>query len=405
VSLTGQTILCLATQAWDAHWTPVQQVMLRLAGANQVIYFEPFRAPLAWLKKGNERLRDERRTRVPQLREVAPNLLVYRPGYPYLPWNMKSAAAARANGVLYAAELRALLKRLNVSRPWLWAYFAQSLSVLNLDFERIVYDCVDEWPAFFPDPVERQWVTRVDEALCRRADLVFVGSKPLLERKAGLNPNTFVVNHAADVSHFAKAFAPETIVPPDLDAVPRPRLGFVGMMDAVRFDMELIGKLAADPQRQIVLVGGVVGDAGELLPTAPNIHRLGMKRVEELPAYLKGLDVLLMPYRLNDATRHIYPLKLHEYLATGKPVVTTRIPAVEGFEDLMYVADDGDEFERHVRSALTENDPDLTRRRQTCAKGHSWEAHVERKAALVAQHLSGRTCLVSGTSSTAMVSA
>jgi len=385
--LTGQTIVCLATQAWDAHWTPVQQVMQRLAGSNRVIYIEPFRAPFAWLKRANRQLRQERLRGVPRVREVSKNLIVCRPSYPYLPWNMRSAAAARVNGELYRAEIGALMNRLDARQAWLWAFFAQSLTVLDLRFERVVYDCVDEWPAFFPDPVERAWVTRVDEELCRRADLVFVGSRPLLERKRRFNPNTFVVNHAADVQHFMKASSPETVVPTDLASVPRPRIGFVGMMDAVRFDVDLIARVARDPNRHVVLIGGTVGDAERLLPSAPNIHRLGMKPVADLPRYLKGLDVLLMPYRLNDATRHIYPLKLHEYLATGKPVVTTRIPAVDGFEELMLVADNSEQFESAVAAALTEQDERLRDRRQACAGEHSWEAHVEQKAALAVRHL------------------
>ena len=385
---SGRTIVCLATQAWDAHWTPVQQVMLRLAGPNRVIYIEPFRAPFAWLKRSNRQLRRERLQGVAGVREVATNLIVCRLSYPYVPWNMRSTPAARVNGALYRAEIRALMKRLGAERSWLWAFFAQSLTVLDLGFDRIVYDCVDEWPAFFPDPIEREWVRGIDEELCRRADLVFVGSKPLLERKSAFNRNTFVVNHAADVPHFTKASAPDTVVPADLAAVPHPRVGFVGMMDGVRFDVDLIARAAHAPNRHVVLIGGTVGDSERLLPAAPNIHRLGMKPVAELPGYLKGLDVLLMPYRLNDATRHIYPLKLHEYLATGKPVVTTRIPAIDGLEHLMFVADGGEEFDRAVAAALNEKDDRLRQRRQACARQHSWEAHVELKAALAVQHLS-----------------
>jgi glycosyltransferase involved in cell wall biosynthesis len=112
-----------------------------------------------------------------------------------------------------------------------------------------------------------------------------------------------------------------------------------------------------------------------------------MKAVADLPAYLKGLDVLLMPYRMNDATRHIYPLKLHEYLATGKPVVTTPIPAVDGFEPLMYVGHDAEQFDALVSAALLESDPELRRQRQDSARAHSWEAHVARKAALLERHL------------------
>jgi glycosyltransferase involved in cell wall biosynthesis len=295
--------------------------------------------------------------------------------------------AAALNGLLYRAEIRRLLERLGIRKPWLWAFFAQSLSVLDLEFERIIYDCADDFPAFFPHPAEKRFVARVDEALCRRADLVFVGSEPLLVKKGPLNPLTFVVNHAADIAHFEKATDSDTVVPSDLDRIPRPRLGFVGMVDTVRFDGPLIARLAENPQYQVVIVGGTMQGASRAVPPLANVHRLGMKPVEVLPSYLKGMDVCLMPYRVNEATRNIYPLKLHEYLATGKPVVSTRIPAVEGLRELVYVADSTEEFVSAAARALAESNPELAESRRSRARKHSWEAHVKAKADVIAEHL------------------
>lgn len=384
-SVANQTILCLATQAWDAHWTPVQQVMLRLAPHNRIIYFEPFHPPFAWLKQSNALLKAQRH--LPQCREVRPNLFVYRPGYPYMPWNMRQPVAAALNGLLYQAEIRALLKRLHVTNPWLWVFFAQSLSVLNLPFQHVIYDCADEFAAFFPHPDEKRFVLQIDEVLCRRAELVFVGSEPLYARKSPLNPRTYVVNHAADIAHFMQALEPSTVVPEALQAIPHPRIGFVGMVDDVRFDTQLIARLAENPDYHIVIVGGLLGDTARAFPPQPNIHLLGMQPVSALPAYIKGMDVCLMPYRLNEATRNIYPLKLHEYMATGKPVVTTAIPAVESFRDLMYVADNAEAFRQYVAQALLEHDPQRVVERQQCAQQHTWEVHVAQKMRLIRQHM------------------
>jgi glycosyltransferase involved in cell wall biosynthesis len=214
-----------------------------------------------------------------------------------------------------------------------------------------------------------------------------VGSESLLKRKRIYNSKTFMVNHAADIKHFMKATAPETVVPKDLASIPGRRVGFVGMVDKVRFDFDLIEKLADNSDNQVVIVGGFVDDADRLLPKRDNIHCLGMKSINDLPAYIKGLDVCLMPYRLNDATRNIYPLKLHEYMATGKPVVATPIPAVEEFRDLMYVVDDLAEYSQVVNHAASEKNTDKVERRLACAQDHSWEIHVAEKVNYIEENL------------------
>lgn len=384
-AIQGKTIVCLATQAWNAHWTPVQQVMLRLAATHRVIYVEPFHPALSWLKRDNSVLRKDRDDQLPNLREVAPNLQVYRPSYGYLPRNMRSSTAHRINSVLYRHEIARLLRKLGPQRPLLWAFFAQSLSILDLPWDRIIYDCVDDWPSFFQHPKEKAFVSRIDEQLCRSADIVFVGSDPLLEKKLPFQSSTFVVNHAADIAHFSKAADPQTSIPTDLASIAGPRLGFIGMIDTIRFDAALIQKLADKLPVQIIIVGGTMPGAERLLPPHERIHWLGMRSVEQLPAYLCGMDVLLMPYALNEATRTIYPLKLYEYLATGKPVVTTAIPAVEPLSNLMYVSHSHDDFIQNTQRALQEYDPQTLAVRRAYASTRTWEAHVERKLHLLSQ--------------------
>lgn len=382
-AIKGKTIVCLATQAWNAHWTPVQQVMLRLASTNRVVYVEPFHPPLSWLKRDNSVLRKDRDDGLPNLREAAPNLQVYRPSYGYLPRNMRSPAAHRINSFLYRFEIARLLRKLGLQRPILWAFFAQSLSILDLPWDRIIYDCVDDWPSFFQHPKEKAFVSAIDEQLCRRADIVFVGSDPLLEKKLPFQCRTFVVNHAADIAHFSKAADPQTSIPADLAAIAGPRLGFIGMIDTIRFDATLIQQLADELPVQIIIVGGTMPGAERLLPPHPRIHWLGMRSVEQLPAYLRGMDVLLMPYALNEATRTIYPLKLYEYLATGKPVVTTAIPAVGPMRGLMYVSSSHDDFVQNAQIALQEQDPQMLAARKAYASTRTWEAHVARKLTLL----------------------
>jgi glycosyltransferase involved in cell wall biosynthesis len=375
----GETIICLATQEWDAHWSVAQQVASRLAPANRVIYVEPFHPPFSWLLKRHTLLKVQRDREVPQIREVQPRLTVYRPSGLYLPGNMRLPLAGAWNGLVHRRELLAMMRSLDVENPILWPFFAQTLEVTRLPAKLFVYDCVDDWPSFFPNPVERRWVERVDAGLSARADIVFTGSEPLAQKKSGQNRRIRVVNHGADVAHFMKAAAPETVEPPDITALPRPRIGFVGMIDPLRFDPELIARLSADESYQIVIVGGFLNGAEKSIPIRPNVHLLGMKRVAELPAYIKGFDICIMPYRVNETTRYIFPLKLFEYLATGKPVVATPIPAVELHRDYLYVADTADAFADAVAVALRRDSSAESERRRRHALAYDWDAHVRRK--------------------------
>jgi glycosyltransferase involved in cell wall biosynthesis len=176
-----------------------------------------------------------------------------------------------------------------------------------------------------------------------------------------------------------KASAPDTVEPADIASLPRPRIGFVGMIDPLRFDPELIARLAADKSRQIVIVGGFLNGSDKSIPNLPNVHRLGMKHVTQLPAYIKGFDVCIMPYRVNETTRYIFPLKLFEYLATGRPVVATPIPAVQLHRDYLYVASTPDEFAAAVGRALQEDSPSGRERRRKHALAYDWDAHIQKK--------------------------
>lgn len=377
--MTGETILCLATQEWDAHWSVAQQIASRLAPANRVIYVEPFHPPFAWVQKRHRLLKKQRREGVPQIREVQPGLTVYRPSGAYLPGNMRLPWAHRWNSRVYKRELLRMMRALKVEDPIIWAFFAQTLAVNALPAKLFVYDCVDDWPSFFADPVERKWVEEIDLGLATHADIVFTGSEPLALKKRGQNTRIHVVNHGADVAHFMKASAPETVEPSDIASLPRPRIGFVGMVDPLRFDPELIARLAGEESHQIVIVGGFLGGSEKSIPDRPNVHKLGMKTVAELPGYLKGFDVCIMPYRLNETTRYIFPLKLFEYLATGKPVVATPIPAVQLHEDYLYVAESPEAFAAAVERALREDSPSRREERRRHALAYDWDAHIGKK--------------------------
>ncbi|MDY0169842.1 MAG: glycosyltransferase [Thermoguttaceae bacterium] len=193
---------------------------------------------------------------------------------------------------------------------------------------RVVYYCVDEHSQF--TGYDAAQVLRDEEALCRRADLVVTTSGPLYESRKAWNPNTILVPHGVDYDHFARALADDLPEPADLSAIPRPRLGFFGLLrDWV--DLDLLAEVARRrPDWHVVLLGGSTVDLAAYRPIA-NMHFLGPKPYADLPAYCRGFDVGLIPFKLNALTRAVNPIKLREYLAAGLPVVSTPLPEVERY--------------------------------------------------------------------------
>jgi UDP-galactopyranose mutase len=225
----------------------------------------------------------------------------------------------------------------------------------HLDAAAVVYDCMDELSAFSGAPpvlLERE------RALLARADVVFTGGHSLYEAKRGRHPNVHAFPSSVDVAHFRRARArlPE---PPDQASIPHPRIGHYAVLDE-RLDIDLVAAIAdARPDWQIVLVGPVVKIDPASLPRRPNIHYLGGKRYEELPAYLSGWDAAFMPFALNESTRFISPTKTPEYLAAGKPVVSTPVTDVVrtyGERGLVQIADTPAGFVAALERILTTGD-------------------------------------------------
>lgn len=266
-----------------------------------------------------------------------------------------------------------LLQHINATKPLLWFYTPMMWPVAaHLPAEAIVYDCMDELSAFKNAP---PGMATCETELMKAADVVFTGGYSLFEHKRLQHDNIHPFPSSVNTSHFATA-RKAINAPEDQSRIPGPRLGYYGVIDE-RLDLALLDAVAAArPEWSFVMVGPVVKISPADLPQRPNIHYLGQKDYQQLPGYLAGWDVALMPFALNDATCFISPTKTPEYLAGGRPVVTTPIRDVVrqyGHLEGVRVARDAESFVAACEEALNLSDTWITEADQTLAD-QSWDA-------------------------------
>jgi UDP-galactopyranose mutase len=298
------TLLCFSHLRWDFVFQRPQHLMSRFARTLTVVFWEE---PMDIGPKETAFLKVREAAGAPGVRIVVP----------HIPEGLDEA------------KREAILKRLldayaaGLSHPLIsWYYTPMMLSFSqHLDASAVVFDAMDELSKFRFAPPR---LLELEQALIDKADVVFTGGTSLYEAKKGRHDNVHCFPSSVDRAHFTKARAGQ-FEPADQEDLPRPRLGFYGVIDE-RFDIDLLGR-AADmrPDWQFIMVGPVVKISEYELPKRSNIHYLGGKSYAELPRYLSGWDVALMPFAMNESTEFISPTKTPEYLAGGRPVVSTPV--------------------------------------------------------------------------------
>ncbi len=326
-------LICFSHLRWDWVYQRPQHLLKRAAADRRVFFIEePF------FDNGSMRL--DVRERDAGVQVVTPNL----------PGGLQSQIAATA---VLSEMLQRYFSENEIREYVLWYYTPMALEFTrHLKPLAVVYDCMDELSAFQGAPEALQFHER---ELMKMADVVFTGGHSLFEAKRDKHPFVHAFPSSIEREHFMQART-RTEDPEDQKRIAHPRLGFFGVIDE-RFDIALLDAVAAArPQWQFVMLGPVTKVDPESLPQRLNIHYLGAKKYEELPHYIAGWDVALLPFAINDATRYISPTKTPEYLAAGKPVVSTPITDVirpYGQLDLVRIAGTPEEFIAAIEESLT----------------------------------------------------
>lgn len=402
-SVTARTIVCLSSQPWDdGMWTNKQHIMSRLAKVHRVVYVNfgyCSSSRIVRLKRehGGLDLKIWNWLLEPVVHESHGLTVLdfYAPGGWIARQHSSHPAQIFSQFDLRLRLLKRYLAEAEIHRPILWVYHpGYGAEVARIPHELLVYDCVDEYTQFPEYRDEAAWLRERESALCRRADVVFTTAPGLYENKRDLNPdNTYLVHNVGDAEHFEKASSPDVEVPSAVASLEGPVIGFVGAVSNYKLNVDWVLHMARErPAWHIVIIGPVgVGDPGtnvEALRNTSNVHLLGHREYAALPAHIKGFDVAMIPYRINEYTTYSFPIKFFEFLATGKPVVISPLPAVESYWDSVLVAHDQDELIARCEQALA--DPDSGRHaRIELARENSWPARIAKMMEQVERRLTG----------------
>ena len=356
---------------WDFVWQRPQQLLSRFAHRSHVLFVEE---PIYLDDVGEARLDLSR-----------PMERVHR-AVPMLPADLRGEYDASI------AVIRELLRRQLAADGALGGLFAQPIQwfytpmpapamIGAFDERAVVYDCMDELSKFRFAPAA---LVDRERYLMAQADVVFAGGYKLSQSKAKYHQNVHFFGCGVDVAHFATARSADVAVPREIASLKRPVIGYYGVIDE-RIDYELLRTLASSlTDAELVMVGPIVKVDPAELPRAENIHWLGQRQYAELPAHVKGFDVCLMPFALNEATEYINPTKTLEYMAAGKPIVSTAVSdVVHNFTPVVAVADSYEEFAAAVREAIERPNAELIARGLEQARANAWESIVARMERIV----------------------
>jgi len=393
--ISGENLIYFGPEKWDGMWRNRHHLMSRFSDKNRVIYVEP----VSYLKQTRARLKfnplkwfhflkDVSAARTTKLKD---NLFIYQSAgsvpitrrYPFemLTWQ------------LWCVNFKRTLANLGIRRPILWLSKPNMHHLSGRFGEKMtIYHVVDEYLAYTDvTPEKRREGSLTEEKMLRKADLVIVVSKSLYQSKSAFNKQTHVVPNAVDYQAYETVLNKKLIEPDDVAPIPRPIAGYSGLISN-RLNIELMIKIAQEnTEWSLVMIGridrtGCKKGIANLLQL-PNVFYLGLKDIAEVPRYVHEFDVCILPYRENDETKNLSALKLYDYMATGKPIVTSRFPEAFNYSEIISICGSKQDFIKSINDAVKEGGNALAAERKQVATANTWDSRTEQISGLIEEIL------------------
>ena len=380
-------IVLFSSADWNArYWTNKQHIAARLAArGHRVLYIETVGLRQPGLGKLDRKRIAARVMRgLSPIRKVRDNLWTLSPLT--IPFGHASPAIKTANTLQLRIRINRWLSANGIENPLVWTYHPYMLDVIPAaKGSKLIYHCVDDLGAI--PGIDRVTFRRAEHRLVERADAIFTTSHELQQHcEAIAGARTHYFGNVADIAHFATA-RNCTDLPLELAAIPRPRLGYAGVLSDFKLDFGLLNTVVeAHPEWQLVFIGdereGQHDDELSRLLQRPNVHLLGWKPYQDLPRYLAGFDVALLPQHLNDYTRAMFPMKFFEYLAAGCPVISTPLPALRDLTDYFKAAATPQSFATATTEVLA-NKPAPLALDHPVLQQNSWDYRLSAMMAII----------------------
>lgn len=357
-----------------------QHLAERFAATHRVLYVNPVSYSFATHIWRKIRKTTHRRW-LPTLERLAEQLWLFTPA-PALPFSRRWRVLNRLNQCWLAFQLRLVLHHLKMSKPLLWLSFPTDVDLIrNLPARLVVFDCMDNYPGFFSG---RQFdvITAMECDLLQRADVVLATAQPLLEKCRHINPNTHLVPNGVDVAHFSRVRA-GLAEAEDLRPYAHPRFGYIGTVGSWTDVTSMMALAQAAPEGSVIVIGPWEIPQPAEIPL--NLYILGPRPYSQLPDYLAGFDVALIPFKVGPLTQAVNPVKLFEYAAAGIPIVATATEELTRYAAWCVLADSPQAFvDLAIRTAQSGETAALRLQAANEAAANDWQKRVEMIVQLIA---------------------
>ena len=382
-------IVYFAVNRWDSIVQREQLLIMGLSKTYRILFIDP---PLSFLTIVSGRIQGKGWRFKSSLQKINEKLLVYAPpAFPpfsqYLQW-MNSFHTS-----LLVLLTKRLLEKLSfkdfilgIARPFLGPVIKKLRPRLSY------YDCSDDYLEFPGLRADKGLLGRSEEKLLKSVDLVFCSSQWLREDKSQFNKNCFLIPNGVDLGQFFSKRS-DAEIPADIERIKKPILGYVGTIGEWLDFNALIDLARARPDWSIVMIGPLTSKRfSSIMKSAPNIHWLGEKEYRDLPQYLRIFDVCLIPFKVDEFTKMIYPTKLHQYFAAGKPVVSSHLPDLQPFSSWVEFYSDVKEMEMKIEKSLQEDSEQKVWERKRVAGENTWDQRVESMVQILDAFIRKRAC-------------